>query len=123
MYQNSKIKETFIYEKNIFVFRINEESFWRNYFYRVSLTKQSTQLTALANETDENKSISNPPRRISDLLENTSDINHEFVSEDYDTSAINMDDIRRELEQLSVIKKSSGKAFLSFFFYKNKFFL
>jgi hypothetical protein len=32
------------------IFRINEETFWRNYFYRVSLIKQSTQLTALAHE-------------------------------------------------------------------------
>ncbi|CAF1561083.1 unnamed protein product, partial [Adineta steineri] len=30
--------------------QINEESFWRNYFYRVSLVKNSAQLTALANE-------------------------------------------------------------------------
>lgn len=33
------------------VFRIKEEAFWRNYFYRVSLIKQSTQLTSLAQET------------------------------------------------------------------------
>lgn len=29
-------------------FRVTEEVFWRNYFYRVSLIKQSAQLTALA---------------------------------------------------------------------------
>ena len=29
-------------------FRVKEEAFWRNYFYRVSLIKQSAQLTALA---------------------------------------------------------------------------
>ena len=27
---------------------VKEEVFWRNYFYRVSLVKQSAQLTALA---------------------------------------------------------------------------
>lgn len=27
---------------------VKEEVFWRNYFYRVSLIKQSAQLTALA---------------------------------------------------------------------------
>lgn len=27
---------------------VKEEAFWRNYFYRVSLIKQSAQLTALA---------------------------------------------------------------------------
>lgn len=29
-------------------FRVKEEVFWKNYFYRVSLIKQSAQLTALA---------------------------------------------------------------------------
>lgn len=29
-------------------FSVKEEVFWRNYFYRVSLIKQSAQLTALA---------------------------------------------------------------------------
>ena len=34
---------------NVFVFdSVKEEVFWRNYFYRVSLIKQSAQLTALA---------------------------------------------------------------------------
>ena len=35
---------------NLF-FRVTEETFWRNYFYRVSLIKQSTQLTSLAQQT------------------------------------------------------------------------
>lgn len=30
------------------LFRVKEELFWKNYFYRVSLIKQSAQLTALA---------------------------------------------------------------------------
>jgi hypothetical protein len=38
-----------------------------------------------------------------------SDVNQEFVSEDYDTSAISMDEIRREIEQLSITKKSSNR--------------
>jgi hypothetical protein len=46
-----------------------------------------------------------------------SDINQEFVSEDYDTSAINMDDIRREIEQLSS-KKTPGRI-KNFYFYIN----
>lgn len=32
----------------VIYFRVKEEVFWRNYFYRVSLIKQSAQLTALA---------------------------------------------------------------------------
>lgn len=31
-----------------FILRVKEEVFWKNYFYRVSLIKQSAQLTALA---------------------------------------------------------------------------
>ncbi|CAF3323306.1 unnamed protein product [Rotaria socialis] len=96
--------------------QINEELFWRNYFYRVSLIKQATQLTALASgntnhqSTDENRHPSNNlERRTSELNEKTSDINQEFVSEDYDTSALSMDDIRREIEQLTITKRSSNK--------------
>lgn len=32
----------------VFHYRVKEEVFWKNYFYRVSLIKQSAQLTALA---------------------------------------------------------------------------
>ena len=35
---------------NILYFRVKEEVFWRNYFYRVSLIKQSAQLTSLAQQ-------------------------------------------------------------------------
>lgn len=47
------------------VFRIKEEAFWRNYFYRVSLIKQSTQLTSLAQETGaQNRYLINKCRNI-----------------------------------------------------------
>ncbi|CAF1575903.1 unnamed protein product [Rotaria sp. Silwood1] len=98
--------------------QINEESFWRNYFYRVSLIKQSTQLTALTsenantpsnNETHNSSNKSILTHRTSESQEKTSDINQEFVSEDYDTSALSMDDIRREIEELTVAKKNLNK--------------
>lgn len=38
-------------------FRVKEEVFWRNYFYRVSLIKQSAQLTALAAQQSTAKSV------------------------------------------------------------------
>jgi hypothetical protein len=50
------------------------------------------------------------------------DINQEFVSEDYDTSAVNMEEIRREIEQLSTAKKIPGKLRLMIFSYCMKFF-
>jgi hypothetical protein len=93
--------------------QINEETFWRNYFYRVSLIKQSTQLSALTHEnantqsTDDTHASSGDRKRIaSDSHDKTNDMNQEFVSEDYDTSAVSMDDIRREIEQLTVTKKN-----------------
>ncbi|UJR31575.1 hypothetical protein I4U23_019062 [Adineta vaga] len=97
--------------------QINEETFWANYFYRVSLIKQSTQLSALAHEnpntqsTDESHSSSNERnRKLSESQDKSQDINQEFVSEDYDPSAVSMDDIRREIEQLTVTKKNPNKA-------------
>jgi hypothetical protein len=95
--------------------QVKEEVFWQNYFYRVSLIKQSAQLTALTNENTntqstveprlENHASSIPIRQPSESLDNMLDINQEFVSEDYDTSAVNMEEIRREIEQLSTAKK------------------
>ncbi len=49
-------------------------------------------------------------RSISESQDKTQDVNQEFVSEDYDTSAVSMDDIRREIEQLTVTKKSQNKS-------------
>ena len=46
-------------------------------------------------------------RRTSESQEKITDINQDFVSEDYDASALSMDDIRREIEQLTIPKKSS----------------
>ncbi|CAF3958358.1 unnamed protein product [Rotaria sp. Silwood2] len=96
--------------------QINEEIFWRNYFYRVSLIKQSTQLSALAHEnansssTDEIHGASDARNRTtSDSHDKTQDANQEFVSEDYDASAVSMDDIRREIEQLTVTKPNANK--------------
>lgn len=36
--------------------KVKEETFWRNYFYRVSLIKQSAQLSTLAETSQQNKS-------------------------------------------------------------------
>ena len=45
-----------------------------------------------------------------DSEEKVSDVNVEFVSEDYDTSAISMDEIRREIEQLNSAKHIAGSS-------------
>jgi hypothetical protein len=35
---------------NYLIVRINEETFWRNYFYRVSLIRQANELSSMAQE-------------------------------------------------------------------------
>ena len=52
MYSSSDYEsaEHFGKVSNILSFRVKEEVFWNNYFYRVSLIKQSAQLTSLAQQ-------------------------------------------------------------------------
>lgn len=46
------IPSVFVWVMFCFVcIRVTEEHFWRNYFYRVSLIKQSAQLSSLAQQT------------------------------------------------------------------------
>jgi hypothetical protein len=95
--------------------QINEETFWRNYFYRVSLIKQSTQLSALAHENANTQSTDGSSKErkpsLTESQDKNQDANQEFVSEDYDTSAVSMDDIRREIEQLTVTKTNPNKTY------------
>ncbi|XP_030850439.1 synapse-associated protein 1 [Strongylocentrotus purpuratus] len=46
--------------------KISEENFWRNYFYRVSLIKQSSQLTSLASKSGDEKRKSGSASHSSD---------------------------------------------------------
>lgn len=48
-------------------------------------------------------------RKLSETQDKTNDLNQEFVSEDYDTSTVSVDDIRREIEQLTETKKTTNK--------------
>uniref|UniRef100_A0A8C6S6L8 Synapse-associated protein 1 n=1 Tax=Neogobius melanostomus TaxID=47308 RepID=A0A8C6S6L8_9GOBI len=113
---------------------VKEDVFWRNYFYRVSLIKQSAQLTALAaqqqqqhQEGEERRaSVSpedviltdnvrpkTPPVSISDMKKpqhedeeiSTSPGVSEFVSDAFDSAAINSEDLRKGMEQLVLDKK------------------
>lgn len=118
---------------------VKEEVFWRNYFYRVSLIKQSAQLTALAAQQqqqqqqkdgeDRGASISpedivltdnvrpkTPPVSISDIQKppqeeeeemSTSPGVSEFVSDAFDSTGIDQEDLRKEMEQLVLDKKES----------------
>lgn len=114
--------------------QVKEEVFWRNYFYRVSLIKQSAQLTALAaqqqaaerREEEKNgaapqaESIpetirpKTPPTTINAKPKSneheeeeisTSPGVSEFVSDAFDSCNINQEDLRKEMEQLILDKK------------------
>ncbi|XP_070825375.1 synapse-associated protein 1-like [Chaetodon trifascialis] len=116
---------------------VKEEVFWRNYFYRVSLIKQSAQLTALAAQQqqqqmdgeDRGVSVSpedvvltdnvrpkTPPVSINNLQKPPQEEEEEmsaspgvseFVSDAFDSTAINQEDLRKEMEQLVLDKKES----------------
>ncbi|XP_029987834.1 synapse-associated protein 1 isoform X2 [Sphaeramia orbicularis] len=112
--------------------QVKEEAFWKNYFYRVSLIKQSAQLTALAAQQaaewkDKEKAGSSPeavhqndgvkrkgapaissskPKSSEDEEEiSTSPPVAEFVSDAFDSCKINEDDLRKEMEQLVLDKR------------------
>ncbi|KAM3836948.1 synapse-associated protein 1 [Vipera latastei] len=102
---------------------VKEEVFWRNYFYRVSLIKQSAQLTALAaqqaarkekNGSEEDRQLTDtvrpktPPVAIKSQLKRQEDDEEistspgvsEFVSDAFDACNLNQEDLRKEIEQL-----------------------
>ncbi|EHB02765.1 Synapse-associated protein 1 [Heterocephalus glaber] len=111
---------------------VKEEVFWRNYFYRVSLIKQSAQLTALAAQqasvsVKEEKSgpvgadsplteavrPKTPPVGIKSQLKTQEDEEEistspgvsEFVSDAFDACNLNQEDLRKEMEQLVLDRK------------------
>ncbi|NXV77364.1 SYAP1 protein, partial [Atlantisia rogersi] len=109
---------------------VKEEVFWRNYFYRVSLIKQSAQLTALAAQQqavgkEENKGREEdsqlketvrpktPPVTIKPQIKSQEDEEEistspgvsEFVSDAFDACSLNQEDLRKEMEQLVLDKK------------------
>ncbi|GAB0178555.1 synapse-associated protein 1 [Grus japonensis] len=109
---------------------VKEEVFWRNYFYRVSLIKQSAQLTALAAQQqavgkEENKGREEdsqlketvrpktPPVAIKPQIKSQEDEEEistspgvsEFVSDAFDACNLNQEDLRKEMEQLVLDKK------------------
>lgn len=103
--------------------QLKEEVFWRNYFYRVSLIKQSAQLTALAaqqapegeegdpdtalNEQDIDVAQRKPPsvsspQTVTAEHEEPSACSPvpEFVSDAFGSCNLNEDDLRKEMQQL-----------------------
>ncbi|KPP78461.1 synapse-associated protein 1-like [Scleropages formosus] len=113
---------------------VKEDVFWRNYFYRISLIKQSAQLSELAAQQEatrrekagrkdtnldgivltENIGLRIPPmtthsQNASELDESisTSPGMSEFVSDTFDLCSINQEDLQKDMEQLVLDKKDT----------------
>jgi len=109
--------------------QLTEETFWRNYLYRVSLIKQSAQLSSLAQQTGASgETISDPvsqnaestvsssnkdpmemvskTKRVSDkeedMVPGSSPPEHEFISDAFAGSQIDEDALRKEMQQLGM---------------------
>lgn len=92
--------------------QITEENFWRNYFYRVSLIKQSTQLTSLTQSTERSSppTVTSPTVAASAPSEKEEELppesaphdNDEFISDAFANNPIDDEEIRKEMQQLSV---------------------
>lgn len=115
---------------------VKEEVFWRNYFYRVSLIKQSAQLTALAAQQqaidagekgcsrDDDTHLKDtvrpktPPAAIKNAKprEDDEEIStsppgvSEFVSDAFDACSLNHEDLRKEMKQLVLDKEKEANA-------------
>ncbi|ESN93494.1 hypothetical protein HELRODRAFT_180810 [Helobdella robusta] len=92
--------------------QIKEEIFWRNYFYRVSLIKQSTQLTSLA--TDDMPTSSAPHHDHNDVpsgayYRDALKISEsEFVSDAFQATNVNDPELVSAMQQLTTA--SSGQS-------------
>ncbi|XP_064488187.1 synapse-associated protein 1-like isoform X2 [Ornithodoros turicata] len=108
---------------------IPEQDFWRNYFYRVSLIKQSTQLSALgrdkASSSSADSSSTQPSPSEESNKEQTSQKSeeqgpaspeeqegmldsptHDFVSDTYEGSKISEEEVKRGMKQLGMGDKA-----------------
>ena len=86
-----------------FICRVNEETFWRNYFYRVSLIKQDPNFTtAAANNAvgTWSSSSSEGPDDPNDQSESVGD--SEFVSDTFQSSNVSVKDVRKDMFKLGI---------------------
>ncbi|XP_054715231.1 synapse-associated protein 1-like [Uloborus diversus] len=100
---------------------INEENFWRNYFYRVSLVKQSSKLNKMQKDSSGDSSSSSSRRSLSNEsikgMEKTGIENEafdasdsptqEFVSDAFQANRVSEEDIKQGMKMLGVTEKAS----------------
>ncbi|CAG2178746.1 unnamed protein product, partial [Oppiella nova] len=92
---------------------VKEEVFWRNYFYRVSLIKQSTQLSAFDKKgntswsSSRSSSAEGPDEPGDD--QSPTGAEPEFISDAYQGEQVSAEEVRKGMRQLGV-RKDSNKA-------------
>ncbi|CAL1265197.1 unnamed protein product [Larinioides sclopetarius] len=100
---------------------INEENFWRNYFYRVQLVKNSSKLSKMAQhksssgDSSSEKSTSNDSIKGMDKTtadggpdsDATDSPNHEFVSDAFQSNQVSEEDIKQGMKMLGVTEKNT----------------
>ena len=91
--------------------KVKEDEFWRNYFYRVNLIKQSFDLKDLeANNSrvvpkpKEKRTSTNEEDVVNNLASNA-DADDEFVSESYQASTDDINEANASMKRLGVIGK------------------
>jgi len=96
---------------------INEENFWKNYFYRVGLIRQSTELNSLEKESSETPSqtANEEDKGLSKGSGKDEEVEHpdspshgesEFVSDSFQPSSKDLEEIKKGISNLT--KPSSG---------------
>ncbi|XP_013094070.1 synapse-associated protein 1-like isoform X3 [Biomphalaria glabrata] len=91
--------------------QVNEETFWRNYFYRVSLIRQSSQLTSsLAQQSESSPVVTKTNEHTEEDALESPPAQDEFVSDAFGEHNISEEDIRKEMEQQLRISPSGAKA-------------
>ncbi|XP_076041647.1 synapse-associated protein 47kD isoform X2 [Oratosquilla oratoria] len=98
---------------------INEETFWRNYFYRVGLIRQSTELSSLEQEGNQEADAKPASQEGGKGLKGKEeDMDHpdspnqgesEFVSDSFQPSSKDVEEVKRGISNLGVDAKPSGE--------------
>ncbi|XP_029031977.2 synapse-associated protein 1 isoform X1 [Osmia bicornis bicornis] len=97
---------------------ISEENFWRNYFYRVSVLRQSHELNAMASQAENNQNLTsagnvNQPEvqvttgqesggTVTTSSNNADSPGHEFVSDSMRVSDTDLEEVREGMKKLGM---------------------
>ncbi|KAK0098449.1 hypothetical protein PV326_008212 [Microctonus aethiopoides] len=110
---------TLALDPNLETMRISEENFWRNYFYRVSLLRQSHELNAMASQAESNPKDGHEtgyteefPAQIGSSKDTTKEIITTNVSSNVESSVTNefvSDSTRPSHKDISEVKEGMKK--------------